>query len=103
MKDDNETGSFVARASYVFNVEQVDGWQPPMQKPWSEVEINEEIAAFVQATGADVRHGWPSGSRIAMTLDCIEMPDPRTLQKHRHQFCRRRRITRSCSMRFVIG
>lgn len=48
---------FVAKASHVFNSEQVDGWELPIVKAKSEVVINEEIAAFIQAIGADVRHG----------------------------------------------
>ena len=74
LEGENENQRFVARSSYVFNAEQVDGWQPPMQKPWSEFEINEEIAAFVQATGADVRHGGYK-ALYRPSLDCIEIPN----------------------------
>ncbi len=66
---------FVARASYVFNAEQVNDWQPPVPKLKSEVEINESFAAFIRATGAEIRHG----SSIACydrNLDCILMPNP---------------------------
>ena len=66
---------FAARASHVFNAEQVDGWQPPTPKPWSDVTVNEQVAAFVRATGADVRHG-VHAARYRRDLDCIEMPNP---------------------------
>jgi len=66
---------FVARASYVFNAEQVDGWQPPVPKLKTQVEINEEIVAFIDAVGADVRHG-PHMARYRRDQDCIEMPSP---------------------------
>jgi antirestriction protein ArdC len=66
---------FVARASHVFNVEQVDGWTPPIPEAKSIVQINEEVAAFIDAVGADVRHGF-HGARYRRDLDCIEMPSP---------------------------
>ncbi len=72
---DNNHQRFVARASYVFNAEQVKGWEPPMPKPWSDVAVNEQVAAFIQATGADIRHG-VHAARYRRDLDCIEMPNP---------------------------
>lgn len=66
---------FVARASHVFNAEQVDGWTPPVPVPKSIVQINEEVAAFINAVGANVRHGF-SMARYRRDLDCIEMPGP---------------------------
>jgi antirestriction protein ArdC len=73
---DNGGKRFVARASHVFNSEQVDGWQPPVPTAVkSQVVINKEIAAFIQAIGADVRHG----SNMAVyrrAEDFIEMPSP---------------------------
>ena len=66
---------FVARASHVFNAEQVDGWIPPIQETKSIVQINEEVAAFIDAIGADVRHGFAM-ARYRRDLDCIEMPNP---------------------------
>ena len=53
----------------------MDGWQSPTPKPWSDVEVNEHVAAFVQATGADVRHGVQM-ARYRRDVDCIEMPNP---------------------------
>jgi len=66
---------FVARASHVFNVEQVDGWSPPVPEAKSIVQINEEVAAFIDAIGADVRHG-SAMARYRRDMDCIEMPSP---------------------------
>ena len=65
----------MARASHVFNAEQVDGWQLPIQEGKSLVDLNEEVAAFVRATGATISHG--SGTpKYRRDLDCIEMPFP---------------------------
>jgi len=66
---------FVARVSHVFNAEQVDGWQHPAANPWSDVAVNEQVAAFIQATGADVRHG-VLVAKYRRDQDCIEMPSP---------------------------
>lgn len=74
-EDDSGSPRFVARASCVFNAEQVDGWQPPVPKPRSQVTVNEEIAAFIDAIGADVRHGVGT-ARYRHDLDCIEIPSP---------------------------
>lgn len=65
---------FVARASHVFNWEQVEGWQPPIPTPKSPVTINEEIAALIATIGADVRHG--SKAVYHRADDYIEMPYP---------------------------
>ena len=65
----------IAKASRVFNAEQVDGWEPPKAEILSEFEIRDNVEAFVQATKADIRHGGyiacyrPSG-------DYIQMPEP---------------------------
>ena len=76
-KNEGEIGyRFVARASHVFNAEQVDGWQIPVPETVkSQVVINEEVAAFIQAVQADVRHGFPM-PRYRRALDCIEIPSP---------------------------
>lgn len=66
---------FVARASYVFNAEQVDGWQPPIPEFKSQVVINEEIVTFIAAIGADVRHGGVTAA-YRRTEDYIELPSP---------------------------
>jgi Antirestriction protein len=74
-EDEGTSPRFVARASHVFNSEQVDGWELPIREAKSVVAINEEIAEFIKAIGADVRHG----SHMAVYRrreDYIEMPMP---------------------------
>jgi len=66
---------FVMRSSYVFNAEQVDGWQAPIPPPRSEVEVNEQVDAFVRATGAVIWHG-SSIACYRRQADTIEMPSP---------------------------
>jgi antirestriction protein ArdC len=73
--DDASRPRLIAKASRVFNAEQVEGWQPPKPEILSEFEIKDNVEAFVQATKADIRHGGyvacyrPSG-------DYIQMPEP---------------------------
>jgi antirestriction protein ArdC len=72
---DSNRPRLIAKASRVFNSEQVEGWQPPKPEILSEFEIKDNVEAFVQATRADIRHGGyiacyrPSG-------DYIQMPEP---------------------------
>lgn len=63
----------VARAFRVFNLDQVNGWQPPGAAPVSMVETLAEVEAFVSATKAVVMHG---GSRACYLRDYdrIELP-----------------------------
>lgn len=64
-----------ARASWVFNADQVDGYQPEQAdfSP-SPVEILEAADTFIRATGADIRHG---GTRAFYrhSHDFIQMPE----------------------------
>jgi antirestriction protein ArdC len=48
---------FVARASFVFNAVQVDGYEPPPLKQRSVFESCAEAEEFAKATGAKVEHG----------------------------------------------
>lgn len=74
--DKTDTGMRrVARASHVFNADQVDGFSPPA--PPQNLGPIERIARadqFVSATGASIRHG---GERAFYTpsSDFIQMPD----------------------------
>jgi antirestriction protein ArdC len=45
-----------ARASWVFNVDQVDGWMPPAAPERNLVEALDQAEAFTAATGAQIRH-----------------------------------------------
>jgi antirestriction protein ArdC len=70
-----ELARFVGRASWVFNAAQVENWAPPAPKRLSAVEIDKNVAAFVQATDARISHGYQM-ARYRRDLDCIEMPEP---------------------------
>lgn len=64
-----------ARASWVFNADQVDGYEPDAALPAIDaVQRIKQVEQFVRATGADVRHG---GTRAYYrpTDDFIQMPD----------------------------
>jgi antirestriction protein ArdC len=60
----------------VFNAAQVEGWdhpQPPARP--SQVELDEQIEAFVRATKADIRFGFPNAF-YRQSEDFIAMPAP---------------------------
>lgn len=67
---------FVLKSSHVFNAAQVDGWEHPVSKRTSQVEIQEQIEAFVRATKANVRLGF-SHAYYTRKGDYIAMPEPR--------------------------
>jgi antirestriction protein ArdC len=65
----------VARASRVFNANQVRGWQPPADRMSpSGATLTERVEAFAKGTGADIRFG---GEHACYHIreDYIEMPD----------------------------
>lgn len=70
---DDSRYRLVARAFRVFNLDQVDGWQPSGSAPVAMVELLTEVEAFVAATKAVVVHG---GSRACYRRDYdrIELP-----------------------------
>jgi antirestriction protein ArdC len=78
--EDEETGererkkTLFARASWVFNADQVDGWTPPSPPERNLVEVLDHAEAFTAATRADIRHG---GDRAyyRRTDDYVQMPD----------------------------
>ena len=63
-----------ARASTVFNADQVDGYEEPLPEPKDPVRVIEAADHFVLATGADIRHG---GLRAFYrpSDDFIQMPE----------------------------
>ena len=70
----------VARASAVFNADQVDGAPPVEAIPdLGPVERNARFDAFVAATGAIIKHGGDS-AYYQPSADTITMPDE-------HRFC----------------
>ena len=78
--DEGEEGSddgprLIARASRVFNADQVEGWQPPKPKEGKEpVRQLEEVSRFVQVTGATVFHAMNGGAFYDIRNDTITMP-----------------------------
>ena len=78
--ENKETGkrerkkTLFARASSVFNADQVDGWTPPAAPERNLVQALDQAEAFTAATGADVRHG---GERAyyRRSTDYVQMPD----------------------------
>jgi antirestriction protein ArdC len=65
----------IARASWAFNAEQVDGWTAPKQDLPNEVEIREHVEAFIAATHAEIRHGGDMACYNYVN-DIIEVPHP---------------------------
>jgi antirestriction protein ArdC len=75
MESENPKPKLVARTSWVFNAEQVEGWAAPVPAKRSEVEIREHVEAFIAATRADIRYG---GDRAYYDVsgDYIAVPPP---------------------------
>lgn len=77
---DDETGAtkeekrLIARASWVFNADQVDGWSEPDGGNNELLDPIEDVDALVRATKADVRYGG-TNAYYAPSADCIVMPD----------------------------
>ncbi len=80
----NDTGEeipehyLVARASWVFNADQVRGWQAAAPTKPNPVEVMANAEAFIRQTGADIREGGEMACYLPEP-DYIEMPD-------RHRF-----------------
>jgi antirestriction protein ArdC len=64
----------VARASWVFNADQVKGWQAPVPTKPNPVEVLANAEAFIRETGADIREGGEMACYLPEP-DYIEMPD----------------------------
>lgn len=71
--DESDRFRLVARAFRVFNLDQVDGWQPPGSSPVSTVPALAEVEAFVAATNAVVVHGGAKAC-YRRDFDRIELP-----------------------------
>lgn len=65
---------FVARASHVFNVQQVDGFDPLAPERPDQFQAHEQAEAFIEAVGAKIEHGFRE-ARYRHDLDNIEMPE----------------------------
>lgn len=64
---------YFARASYVFNAAQVDGYQPEEPEPLTEFQRIRDVEAFVEAVRANIEHGF-AFARYRRDTDTIEMP-----------------------------
>lgn len=74
-QQDDDGKRHVARASFVFNVAQVDGYEMPgALPPLPPIERYERAENFVKATGAEIRIGGESAYYRPST-DHIQMPD----------------------------
>jgi antirestriction protein ArdC len=74
-EDDGGKGPrLIARASWVFNASQVEGWEAPQPEVSDPAKILEGAEAFVAATGAKVRYGGDIAC-YRPREDLIEMPD----------------------------
>lgn len=77
-QDDGSTETetrLMARASYVFNADQVDGFEiSPLPEPKDPAQVLEDVETFISATAADIRHG---GERAfyRTSEDFIQMPE----------------------------
>ena len=77
-RDQQRPGLF-ARASRVFNAEQVAGWTPPVPEPRTRMDTLSEVEDFIQRTGAVIRHGGGE-AYYDRRYDTVVMP-PRGLFK----------------------
>jgi antirestriction protein ArdC len=73
--EENGRPRLVARASRVFNAEQVEGWESPKFELPSPIDILNHVETFVAATKADVQHGGEIACYRPVG-DYISMPKP---------------------------
>jgi len=73
---DDDGSRRVARASWVFNASQVDGYTLPGIPDLPPIEREAAAEAFIGSTGADIRHGGDMAYYRPST-DHIQMPDER--------------------------
>ena len=64
---------FIARASYVFNADQVEGYVPRILPKPAEIERHEKADHFIAASGADIHHGGPIACYLP-SRDEIHLP-----------------------------
>lgn len=72
--EDRPSRRLVARASRVFNADQVEGWEAPGLERPDLAEVLPAAEAFVTATGAWISHGYDHAC-YNRREDCIELPD----------------------------
>ena len=79
--EDGESGAgmrSIAKCSFVFNADQVDGWSYPAPISEDMTEKLQKVDQFIETVGADIRYGGDEAS-YSKSLDRIRMPE-------RHQF-----------------
>jgi antirestriction protein ArdC len=74
-KENDSKSRLVARTSWVFNAEQIEGWTPPKPDKRNEVEVRAHVEAFLAATRADIRYGGDQAF-YHVPGDYIAMPYP---------------------------
>lgn len=76
-KNDSENRyALVARASRVFNADQVTGWQPPAPPSFGDpIDVLASVATFTKATAARIVHGGANACYDVVS-DVIELPAP---------------------------
>jgi antirestriction protein ArdC len=72
--DDPTSSAWLARGYWVFNAEQVDGYELPGKPPVAEIKRNEQVESFLDATGIEVRWGGHSAF-YRPSEDYIQMPE----------------------------
>ncbi len=70
----DRTVRWFARASWVFNADQVEGWEIPKPVVRDPVEVIADAEAFIVRTRADLRHGGEVAC-YHLIPDYIDMPD----------------------------
>ncbi len=75
--DDAQSSSrrFVARAAYVFNSAQVDGYTPTTAPPLPEIERHDKADELIAASNAAIHHGGPNACYLP-SRDEIRLPPP---------------------------
>ena len=72
--DDPTSSAWLARGYWVFNAEQVDGYELPEQPPVAAIDRNDSVEAFMASTGIETRWGGHS-AYYRPSDDAIQMPE----------------------------
>lgn len=64
----------VAKCSFVFNADQVDGWSCPAPIAEDKTERLQKVDSFIETVGADIRYGGEVAG-YSLALDQIRMPE----------------------------
>lgn len=72
--DDPTSSAWLARGYWVFNAEQVEGYEQPESPPVAEIERNERVEAFMANAGIETKWGGHSAF-YRPSDDFIQMPD----------------------------